>query len=191
MSTWTMAWGDGDEPGALSAEEWSPRPVGRGAVQVVRVVLEGFHGVPAEPVLVAWDDSRATVRLANGELRWYADRARFAFPQDDQITVADATSLYPRGNRFMDALAVRSLQDLMETVNADTVTSIDADGAIHLDGEDDHSRARARRDPESGIVLLASGVEGHHPWRLEVLASRVLGDADALLEPAHSAPPAM
>lgn len=89
----------------------------------------------------------------------------------------------------MDALAVRSLQDLIETVNAETVTSVDEDGTIHIYGEHDNSRGVAVREPESGIALRASGVEANRPWSLDVLASRLLHDDQALLEPTHVASP--
>ena len=194
MGTWTMGWGDdgeGIDSQPLPYEEWVPRPVAQGAVRAVRVVIRGFYGLPADPVLVAWDDARATVRLANGLLRWYIDAARQAFPRQGEIAVVDANSVYPRGNRYMDALAVRSLQDLIETVNAETVTSIDEDGTIHIYGEHDGSRGEAVRAPDSGIILRASGVEGDRSWRLEVVATRLLEEAQELLEPRNVAPPTL
>jgi hypothetical protein len=194
MGSWTMAWGDdgeGIDPPPLPYEDWGPRPVARGAVRVVSVVIRGFYGLPAEPVLVAWDDGRATVRLANGDLRWYVDASRQAFPQQDEVAVVDVHSLYPRGNRYMDALAVRSLQDLIETVNAETVTSIDEDGTIHIYGGQDNIRGEAVRAPDSGIILQASGVEGDRPWRLDVSETRLLEGAQVLLEPTHVVPPTL
>lgn len=91
----------------------------------------------------------------------------------------------------MDALAVRSVEDLIETVNADEVTSIDEVGAIHFYGDHDNSRGEAIRAPDSGIILRASGVEGAHPWRLEVVASRLLDEAQMLLDPGDAAPPTL
>jgi hypothetical protein len=194
MGTWTMGWGDdgeGIDPPPLPYEDWVPQPVTPGAVRAVSVVIHGFYGLPADALLVAWDDQRATVRLANGDLRWSIDAARQAFPQQGEIAVVDASSVYPRGNRYMDALAVRSLQDLIETVNAETVTSIDEDGTIHIYGEHDNSRGEAVRAPDSGIILRASGVEGTNPWRLEVVATRLLEEAQVLLEPMNVAPPTL
>jgi hypothetical protein len=155
MGTWTMRLGDdgeGIDPPPLPYEDWVPRPVALGAVRAVSMVIRGFYGLPADPMLVAWDDDRATVRLANGDLRWYIDAARQAFPRQGKIAVVDANSVYPRGNRYMDALAVRSLQDLIER---------------------------------------ASGVEGNRQWRLDVIATRLLEEAQVLLEPTHVAPPTL
>ena len=161
-------------------------------MRAVSVVIRGFYGLPADPVLVAWDDERATVRLANGDLRWYLDADRHAFPmQGDIVVEANAGSLYPRGNRYMDALVVRSLEDLIETVNADKVTSIDEDGTIRIYGEHDNSRGEVVRAPDTGIILRASGVKGSNPWRLEVVATRLLDEAQMLLDPMNVAPPTL
>lgn len=186
-----MEWGDDgvdNNPPPLPYGDWLPRPVAHGAVRLVSVVIEGFHGLSADPVLVAWDDTRATVRLATGELCWYVDAASLAYPMHGEIVVIDRHSAYPRGNRYMDALAVRSLQDLIETVNAETVTSIDEDGTIHIYGEHDNSRGEVLREPETGIILRASGIEGASPWRLDVVETHLVGD-EQLLNPSHVAPP--
>ncbi|WP_137294707.1 hypothetical protein [Nocardioides dongxiaopingii] len=192
MSTWTMEWGDGserDDP-PLPPSAWEPRPVAAGSVLAVRAVIHGFHGLPEEPLLVAWDDRRATVRLATGELRWYQDGRRQAYRAGDEIVVEEgAVRVYPRGNRYMDALVVRSLEDLVETVNADEVTSIDEDGTIHIRGEHDDSRGEVVRTPDTGIILRASGVVGTSPWHLSVLATRLLEGDHGLLEPADVTPP--
>jgi hypothetical protein len=86
---------------------------------------------------------------------------------------------------------VRSLQDLTETVNAEVVTSIYEDGTIHIYGQHDNSRGEAVRAPDSGIILRASGVEGDRPWRLDVVATRLLEEAQVLLEPTHVVPPTL
>lgn len=192
MGTFTMGWGDDGkdiDPAPLPYEDLVPRPVAHGTARAVNVVLDGFYGLPADPVLVAWDDTRATVRLATGELRWYVDGTSLAFPLHGEIAVVDIHALYPRGNRYMAALAVRSLEDLIETVHAEKVTSVAEDGTIHIFGEHDNSRGEALREPDSGIILRASGIEGDRPWRLNVVATRLLDDNQALLEPTHVAPP--
>jgi hypothetical protein len=184
-STWTMSWGDGADSGSpLPYEDWAAQRVPSGSVRAVRVSL------PTEPLLVAWDDQRATVRLATGELQWYVDADRQAYPREDEI-VFEAETLHPRGNRYMDALVVRSLEDLIETVNAEEVTSIDEDGTIHIYGEHDNTHGRAVRAPDSGVILRASGMEGTRSWRLEVEATRLLDDAQALLEPTDVSPPSL
>lgn len=189
-----MSWGDDGSdphPPPLLHDDWAPRPVPPGSTRAVSVVLDGFHGLPTDPILVAWDDARATVRLLTGELRWYVDTTRLAFPREDGIAVVDSHDVYPRGNRFMDALAVRSLLDLVETVNADRVVAVDEDGTIHIDGEHDDVRGQVVRDPDSGIVLRASGVTGDRSWRLDVVATRQLHDAPALLGPGDVTPPTL
>ncbi len=100
-------------------------------------------------------------------------------------------SVYPRDNRYMAALAVRSLEDLVETVNAEEITLIDEDGTIHIYGEHDNSRGTAVRAPDSGIIIRASGLEGTSPWKLEVLATRLLEEAQGLLKPMNVAPPTL
>lgn len=188
-----MGWGD-DAEGTDSVfphGDWVPQLLPPGTVRAVSVVIDGFYGLPADPVLVVWDDDRVTVRLANGDLRWYRDKDRHAFPRQGEIVVQSADNVYPRGNRYMDALAVRSLEDLIETVNAEAVTSIDEDGTIHFYGEHDNSRGEAVRAPDSGIILRASGVEGANPWRLEVVASRLLEGTQMLLDPTDVSPPTL
>lgn len=181
-----MAWGDDAAPPVPEAS-WAPRHVDPGTVCAARVVIDGFHGLPAEMLLVAWDNDRATVRRADGTLQWYTDGRRQAYPRRGEIVVEDAADhAYPRDNRYMDALAVRSLQDLVETVNAEEVTSVDADGTIHIYGEHDRSRAEVVRAEETGIIVRASGVEGTRPWQLEAMTTLVVagGAARLLLEPA-------
>jgi hypothetical protein len=169
-----------------------PQPVTPGAVRAVSVVIHGFYGLPADPLFVAWDDQRATVRLANGDLRWYFDSVQQAFPRQGEIVVeAVAGSVYPRDNRYMDAMAVRSLEDLIETVTAERVTSIGEDGTIRIYGEHDNSHGDAVRAPDSGIILRASGTQGTSPWRLEVVATRLLEEAQVLLEPMNVALPTL
>lgn len=71
-------------------------------------------------------------------------------------------------------------QDLIETVIAETVTSVDEDGTIYIYGEHDNSSGEAVREPDSGIILRARGVEGDRPWRLDVVATRLLICSDLL-----------
>lgn len=189
-----MRWGNSAEGSRspLAYEDWALQPVPPGAVRTATVVIHGFSGLPAAPLLVAWDSRRETVRLENGDLRWYYDGHEQAFPRDGEIVIQPvAENPYPRGNRSMDALAVRSVDDLVETVNADRVTSIDPDGTVHFYGEHDDSRGEAVRAPDSGIILRASGVEGANPWRLEVLATRLLDGSQGLLEPTNVSPPTL
>ena len=189
---WAMEWGhSSDDPAPLlPPKDWEPQPVAPGAVRVVSGAIDGFHGLSAEPLLVAWDDQRTAVRLANGDLRWYSDGVQQAFPRHGEIVV-EAAGVYPRDNRYMDALVVRSLEDLVETVNAETITSIDEDGTIHIYGEHDNSRGAAVREPHSGIILRASGLQGTRPWKLEVRATRLLKEAQGLLKPMNVAPPTL
>lgn len=100
-----------------------------------------------------------------------------------------ARHAYPRGNRYLDALAVPSLEDLAETVNAEETTSIAEDGTIHLYSEHDNSRCEAVRAPDTGIILRASGVEGASRWKFSVIAIRLLDDDHRLLEPVDVTPP--
>ena len=52
------------------------------------------------------------MRLTTGELRWYVDGDRLAYPRDGEIVVERGPGLvHPRGNRFMGALAVRSSKE--------------------------------------------------------------------------------
>lgn len=177
------------DPPLLPFKDWKPWPVARGTVRMVSVVIDGFYGISPDPLLVAWDDSRATVRLPTGELRWYEDGSGFAFPEQDGIVVEDHHSgLLPRDNRYRDALAVRSLEDLVETVNAEKLTSIDEDGTIHMNSEHDTSRGQALRDPASGIIVKASGTR-RSPWRLDVKETRLITEDQDLLEPIHLPPP--
>ena len=192
VGTWEMGWGDdgdGVDSSPLPHPVWGAQPVAPGTLRAVHVVLDGFVGLPTEHVLVTWDDRRETVRLPDGRLRWYFDGVHQGFPRQGEIVMESAVgTLYPRGNRYMDALAVRSLEELIGTVNADEVTSIDEDGTIHFYGEHDDSRGEALCAPDSGIVLRASGVEGVRRWRLEVVAARVLEADRSLLEPADVEP---
>ena len=193
-NTRTMGWGNSaDDPASpLPYKDWAPQPVAPGVVRAVSVAIDGFYGLPVDPLLVAWDDQRATVRLANGDLRWYSDGVQQAFPRQGEIVVeAVAGSVYPRDNRYMDALAVRSLEELVETVNAEEITSIDEDGTIHIYGEHDNSRGAAVREPDSGIILRASGLQGTSPWKLEVLATQLLEEAQGLLKAVNVAPPTL
>jgi hypothetical protein len=192
MGTWTMGWGDESEDvdPPLPHSDWVPQPVAAGSVRAVRAVIHGFYGLTEEPLLVAWDDRRATVRLATGELQWYADGSRQAYPRGDEIVVEDSAGhIYPRGNRYMDALVVRSLEDLIETVNAEEITSVAEDGTIHVYGEHDNSHGAVVRAPDTGIILRASGVEGTSPWKFSVVATRLLDDDHGLLEPVDVTPP--
>jgi len=146
MGNWTLGWGDGSDDGdpPLPYSAWVPQPVASGAVRAAGVVIHGFYGLSAEPLLIAWDNERATVRLADGELQWYIDGNHQAYPRRGEIVVEGVTEHpYPRGNRYMDALVVRSLQDLIETVNAEEITSIDENGTIHIYGEHDNIAARS------------------------------------------------
>jgi len=79
----------------------------------------------------------------------------------------------------------------VETVNVEEITSIDEDGTIHIYGELDNSRGAAVRAPDSGIILRASGLQGTSPWKLEVLAIRLLEEARGLLKPVNVAPPTL
>ncbi len=192
MGTWTMGWSDDsdDDDPPLPDSAWVPQPVAAGALWVVRVVIHGFDGLPAEPLLVAWDDERATVRLANGELQWYVAGSHQAYPWRGGIVVEDVTDHpYPRDNRYMDALVVRSLADLTATVNAETITSIDEDGAIHIHGEHDDSRAKVLRAPDTGIILHASGVQGTSAWHFDVVSTQLVEGDGELLESADVRPP--
>lgn len=134
MDTWTLEWDDGASQNSppLPYEEWRLRPVPLGAARAVVAQFRGFYGVPADLLLVTWDDNRVTVRLTTGDLCWYVDETTARFPQHGEIAVQDRWSPYPGGNRYMDAMAVRSLRDLVDTVNADTITSIDLSGTIHI-----------------------------------------------------------
>lgn len=190
MSEWSMSWGDGDDPAPLlPADQWEPAPVPPGATRAVVVTIEGFHNLPIDPLIVAWDDLRATVRSVSGRLQWYEDRTHEAYPDAQRIVTSDS-GVYPRDNRHMDALAVRSLLDLIETINADEVTSIDDDGTIHVRGLHDDSWAELTRS-ESGVVVRASGAQGVNAWRLHVTRERLLTDDDRLLAPQHVEPPAI
>lgn len=186
MTGWRMGWGDdesGDRGDASSGVDLEPRPVPPGAVRLVRVVLHGFHALPADPLLVMWDDHRCAVRLPDGRLRWYADPERQAHPRDGSIVVEESGVL-PRGNRAMDALVVRSLLDLVERVNAEEVVAVDHDGLVRLRGEHDDSSAEVVTCPGTGVVLRASGQQGRAaPWRLEVLGNRLVEGHPELLEP--------
>lgn len=188
-SSWTMSWGhDGASGSPLPYEDWAAQPVPPGSVRAVRVSIHGFDGVSTEPLLVAWDDRRATVRLATGELQWYVDADRQAYPREDEIVLEDcARNFYPRGNRYRHALVVRSLEDLIETVNAEEV--IDKDGTIHIYGEHDNTHGQAVRAPDSGVILRAFGMEGTRSWSFEVEATQLLDDAQVLLEPTDVSPP--
>lgn len=161
-----MGWGEAGPDDASPRVDPDPVPVPPGAVRLVRVVLHGFRALPADPLLVMWDDRRAAVRLPDGRLRWYADQVRQAHPVGGSIVVEES-GVYPRDNRAMDALAVRSLHDLMETVDADEVL----------------------RSAETGVVLRASGRRGSAtPWRLEVLETRLVEGRPELLEPVDVTP---
>lgn len=173
-----MSWYlSGDDRGDQGVD---PHPVPAGMSRVVRAVLVGFHGLPGDPLLVAWDDRREAVRLSDGRLQWYLDEARQAFPRDGRIVTTTA-GVYPRGNRFMDALAVRSLSDLMEIVNAEEATEIDPSGLVRLRGEQDRSTGTAVLDEDTGIISRASGVHGSRPWTIEVLASRLVPGGELLV----------
>ncbi len=66
-------------------------------MHAVLVALNGFHGLPVETLLVAWDDHRATVRTSGGALQWYAYRSRQAYPWQGAILVELlAGSVLPR-----------------------------------------------------------------------------------------------
>lgn len=192
MGTWSMEWGGepDDVDMLLPYRDWVSQPVASGSVRLVLLVIDGFYGLPAEPLLVAWDDQRTTVRLANGKLRWYFDGVRQAYPRGDAIVIEDAAEHpYPRGNRYMDALVVRSLEDLVDTVNAEEITSIDDDGVIHIHGEHDNSRGEVVRSTDTGIILRGSGVEGTSPWHFEVTSTQLIEGNRQLLEAIDVAPP--
>ncbi|MCY7289974.1 MAG: hypothetical protein LH624_17450 [Cryobacterium sp.] len=190
MGHWSMGWGDEPDDVGMPHSAWVPQPVAAGSVRVALLVIHGFYGLTAEPLLVAWDNQRTTVRLANGELRWYFDGIRQACPRGDAMVFEDvANHAYPRGNRYMDALVVRSLEDLLETVNAEEITSIDQDGVIHIYGEHDNSRGEVIRSKETGIILRASGIEGTSPWHFEVASTGLIEGNNRLLEPTDVTPP--
>lgn len=192
MSEWRMSWRDPSEDPLLPFAAWTPQSVTSEAVRVVLVAIRGFNDLPAEPVLVAWDNECETVRLANGELQWWFSGTRQAYPRKGEILIEDATAHpFPRGNRYMEALLVRSLEDLLETVNADEITSIDENGTIHIYGGQDNSRGQVVRSGDTGIILRASGVQGTSPWDSEVLATRLIEGDRGLLEPADVTPSPM
>jgi hypothetical protein len=167
--------------------DWDPHPVPAGMTRAVLLHVHGFGGLGPAPLLVAWDDRRGTVRAADGTLLWYADESRMAYPTDAGIVTADA-GLYPRGNRAMDALAVRSLEDLAETISAETVRSVDKDGVLHLVGEDDYTQALLLRSDETGIVLRAAGFWGTTSWTLTVASTGLL-EGEELLTIGDVVPP--
>lgn len=161
-----------------------------GSAQVVSAIFRGFYGLPATPLVVAWDDRCATVRQPTGELKWFTDNTSHAFPRDGKIVIQDvATHPYPRGNRHLAALVVRSLEDLLEEANADQVTSIDAGGTIHIYGEHDNSRGQVVSSEDTGIILRASGVQGVSPWDFEVTSVQLVEADCGLLEPMDVRPP--
>lgn len=186
-----MTWGEGaDENGPLLRyEDLGPWPIPPGAVRAARVVIDGL-GLDPEPRLVAWDDQRSTVRSIDGRLEWYADASHQAYPRAGEIVIEDqATHPFPRGNRSMSALLVRSLEDLIETVNAEEVTAIDEDGTIHIYGHHDNSGGQVVRFEDTGVVARASGTQGSAPWSVEVLATRLITESSGLLNPTDVAPP--
>lgn len=192
-----MGWDDDGEdldPPPLPSAEWPPRPVPARLVRVARVVLGGFDGVDGDPLIVAWDRAQATVRVESGTLAWYADRSRVAFPRAGAIAAVergghrDDELVLPREERQGCALAVRSVQDLLEAVNATAVTAVDDDGAVHLRGPDD-LHGRAVPDPRSGVILRASGRWGQQPWRIHTLATWLVPAGGPLLEPRDAPPP--
>lgn len=189
MDTWTLEWDDGASQNSppLPYEEWRPRPVPLGAARAVVAQFRGFYGVPADPLLVTWDDKRATVRLTTDDLCWYVDETTARFPQHGEIAVQDRWSPYPGGNRYVDAMAVRSLRDLVDTVNADTITSIDLSGTIHILGAHDCVSGAVTRDPESRIILQASGTTGEHSWHLTIIRRLNSVNNRALLGATHIA----
>ncbi len=79
----------------------------------------------------------------------------------------------PRGNRHMDALAVRSLQDLVDTVNAEEIASIYDDGVIHICGAHDDSRGEAVRSMDTCVIRRGSGC-GASPGHLEVTSTKLI-----------------
>ena len=86
----------------------------------------------------------------------------------------------------MDALAVRSLEELIGTVNADEVTSDRRDGTIHFYGEHDDSRARPLRTRQRDRPASLRG-RGVRRWRLRSLQPESSRDRSPL-EPADVEP---
>lgn len=166
-----MSWGENSNDEARAWHDWDRRPVPAGSTRVVQVVIEGFHNLTAEPLLVARDDTRLAVRRPDGELRWWSDDTHQAHPRDGALVVVlRSESVLPRDNRAVDAAAVCSLTDLLEGIGGDDLAGPDADGGFALVGDDeDGGSGRAVRDDESGVVLRASGVHGRGPtpWRVE------------------------
>ncbi|WP_300682187.1 hypothetical protein [Nocardioides sp.] len=182
MGEWASRWGD---EGAHRRElipfgEREPRPVPHGCARLVEATFHGWLGLD-DPVLVIWDNEREVVRLMTGEIRWYAGDGQQAFPRDGQIVV-ESEGVYPPGNRYMDALAVRSLQDLMDEINATEIVAVDPDRVIHVMGRQDGVRAEVEIASDSGIVLRASGVQGTIPFSVEVRAIRLI-EGEEVLEP--------
>jgi hypothetical protein len=173
----------------LNAVDRDPHPVPTDAVRAVLVHIHGFHGIESAPLIVSWDDHRETVRAVDGSLRWYADGTRTAYPTGDGMVTDDRSGIYPRGNRYMDALAVRSLEDMFETVSALTIRSVGEDGVMHLHSADDDTHAMVVRSDDTGIVLRAAGLWGTTAWALNVLAMQLL-ESDDLLTIDDIVPPA-
>lgn len=172
---------------AALAPAWLPGPVPAGLVRTVTVTMAGFPALTASPRVVSWDDERVTVRTPAGALLWYEDRRSIAFGDDGQIqsVVKGETPAYPRRlrrtRREWDAIAVRSMGDLMEVVDLGRLRLETQDDPIALTfpGSDDAS-STVWLSAESRLVLRAHGVSGPTMWRLVVNAEELVDGDDVL-----------
>lgn len=167
---------------------WLPAPVPKGFVRSVAVTMSGFPGLATIPRVVSWDTERVVVRTSNGGLLWYEDRSSAAYRDDGRIQIVQKSdmSAYPRQlrrtRREWDAVAVRSLSDLMEVLDLGRLT-LENDGdpiVLRFPGTEDDASATVRLSDESRVVLRAHGVVGGLEWRLDVTAEEVSEDEETL-----------
>lgn len=191
--------------------DWEPEPVPFGLIRYALVRFDIDHRFPAGVLYVAWNDQHAVVRSETGELYWYEGGPGFVmdgdepYPQavveDGEVkALSDGVPVRP-GMRWFDAIMVRSVQDVLETVGTTDAFEVVSDGVVRLHGYDGdaplgirphRSVAEVRSSTETGVVLEATGTEGRRSWRLELLQTAEVKDdgrfigMEVHVEPPHS-----
>lgn len=141
--------------------------------------MSGFPSLSSAVRVVSWDADRVAVRSGDGVLLWYEDSASMAFRDDEDplggdirvVPKAESTT-YPRRlratRREWDAVAVRSVADLMEVVDLGHLTIETQDSPIVLRFPGADASSTVRLSDDSRLVLHADGLVGTMEWRIEL-----------------------
>ncbi len=164
-------WDDGASQNSppLPYVEWRPRPVPWDSR--ARGRSRSFEAFTEFPLIRSSSHGTTNARRSGSrpiDLCWYVDETTARFPQHGEIAVQDDGAPNRRQQvRGRDgcALPARPRRHCERRHNH----SIDLSGTIHILGAHDCVCGAVTRDPESRIILQASGTTGEHSWHLTII----------------------